>query len=288
MDTRVLTARRSEVGGVTVRRALPQRSLRTVGPWCFVDHMGPEIVTPTQGLDVGPHPHIGLHTLTWLFEGAVTHTDSLGSEQLIRPGQVNLMTAGHGIVHAEQADRVRSETLHGIQLWLAQPDSTRDGASAFAHHDDLPRVEQGPALGTVFLGEFAGVEASVSIETAGVGVDLQHRAGTSRWPLRADFEYAVYCADGSALVDSTPVGEGEMVAWSPGATQMQITTSDSARLVILGGLPWNEPLFMWWNFVARSAAEVSLAIDAWSAWGEHERFGTFSSSLPAIPAPPLP
>ena len=146
---RTLTARRAEVGGLTIRRALPQRSLRTVGPWCFADHMGPEIVTPTQGLDVGPHPHIGLHTATWLFDDAVVHTDSLGSDQVIRPGELNLMTAGHGIVHAEQADQVRSQSLHGIQLWLAQPDATRDGPPAFTHHTDLPVVESGGSRATV-------------------------------------------------------------------------------------------------------------------------------------------
>ncbi|MFZ4511938.1 MAG: pirin family protein, partial [Candidatus Nanopelagicales bacterium] len=128
-------AKTAEVAGFRVRRALPRRGIRTVGAWCFADHMGPELVTETSGLDVGPHPHIGLQTVTWLMEGAVLHTDSLGSEQLIRPGQLNLMTAGRGIVHAEESVRAHSTsgsstaTMHGVQLWIAQPSATRDGAS---------------------------------------------------------------------------------------------------------------------------------------------------------------
>lgn len=286
-----LAARTTEVGGLSIRRALPQRGLRTVGPWCFADHMGPEIVTPTQGLDVGPHPHIGLHTATWLFDGAVVHTDSLGTEQLIRPGELNLMTAGHGIVHAEQADRIRSQTLHGIQLWLAQPDAYRHGEPAFAHHADLTTIESETADATVFLGSWAAVRSTVTVEHPGVGVDIAHRPGTSTWELDRTFEYAVYCAAGEATVNESPIREGELIAWGPGSDEVTISSSGDARLILLGGEPWVEPLFMWWNFVARSKAEVAQAISDWTAWsvgGEHPRFAPLTSALTALPAPVLP
>ena len=288
---RTLTARAAEVGGLHIRRALPQRSLRTVGPWCFADHMGPELITPTQGLDVGPHPHIGLHTATWLFDGAVVHTDSLGNDQLIRPGELNLMTAGHGIVHAEQADRVRSQTLHGVQLWLAQPDTTRDGTPGFAHHADLPTVASGTADATVFLGSWGGDSSWANIEHPAVGVDIAHRKGVSTWSLEPTFEYAVYCAVGSATINGSPVTEGQLLQWEPEMAELTIRTDGTARLILLGGSPWKEPLFMWWNFVARSKSEVAQAISDWSAWsevGESQRFASLRSPLAAIPAPALP
>src|SRR5947209_17591857 len=137
------------VGTTTVRRVLPRRTRRTVGAWCFADHMGPEQVTETEGLDIGPHPHMGLHTVTWLVEGAVLHRDSLGSEQLIRPGQLNLMTAGNGIAHAEEHVRTYRGTMHGVQLWVAQPAQTRNGPADFAHHAELPCAETGGSAATV-------------------------------------------------------------------------------------------------------------------------------------------
>ena len=137
----VTDARESLVGATKVRRALPMRHRRTVGPWCFEDHMGPTHVTPTAGLDVGPHPHIGLQTVTWLTEGEILHKDSLGTEQLIRPGQVNLMTAGTGVVHSEEATGSYAGRLQGVQLWVAQPEATRHTEPAFEHHATLPITE---------------------------------------------------------------------------------------------------------------------------------------------------
>src|SRR3954447_8434816 len=133
----VTDGREAVVGTTTVRRVLPRRTRRTVGAWCFADHMGPEQVTETAGLDIGPHPHMGLHTVTWLIDGAVLHRDSLGSEQVIRPGQLNLMSAGHEVAHAEEAVDTYRGTMQGVQLWVAQPASTRDGAAAFEHHAEL-------------------------------------------------------------------------------------------------------------------------------------------------------
>src|SRR4051794_9752091 len=148
-------SRTATVGGVTVRRALPRRTRRTVGAWCFADHMGPAAATENEGLDIGPHPHIGLQTVTWLIDGKVLHRDSLGSEQLIAPGQLNLMTSGAGIAHAEETSGTYVGQLHGIQLWVALPERTRNGGSAFEHHRELPQVDLDRAVATVLLGEFA-------------------------------------------------------------------------------------------------------------------------------------
>src|SRR5689334_7924679 len=145
--------RRTEVGGIPVQRALPQRTRRTVGAWCFVDHFGPVAVTGSGGggasMQVGPHPHVGLQTVTWVLDGEVLHHDSLGSEQLIKPGQLNLMTAGRGVAHAEETPAGAAGHLHGLQLWVAQPDATRHGPPAFEHHPSLPEAESGAAVATV-------------------------------------------------------------------------------------------------------------------------------------------
>jgi redox-sensitive bicupin YhaK (pirin superfamily) len=299
-DSLVHDAKAAEVGGFRVRRALPRRGLRTVGAWCFADHMGPEVVTETSGLDVGPHPHIGLQTVTWLIDGAVLHTDSLGSEQLIRPGQLNLMTAGRGIVHAEESVRARSTsgsgTLHGVQLWIAQPSGTREGASAFTHQADLPVLDVGHGTATVFIGEYAGAASTARTDTPLVGIEADLRAGKSHWPLRADFEYAVYVISGEVVI--TPgihAREGQLVDLRAHGQELTIEVPHAARVLILGGEPLGEPLHMWWNFVGRSRAEIAQAAADWSAYVETgarsaagtARFDRVHSLLAPIPAPAL-
>jgi quercetin 2,3-dioxygenase len=150
----VTPSREAKVGGLRVRRALPRRERRTVGAWCFVDHMGPAPVSNTETFDVAPHPHMGLQTVTWLLAGEVVHRDSLGSEQVIRPGQLNLMTAGHGVSHSEEHTGAYRGDLHGVQLWVAQPEFSRHGPPEFEHHAELPRVDLGPgSVATVLVGE---------------------------------------------------------------------------------------------------------------------------------------
>ena len=307
-------AKTAEVGGFRVRRALPRRGMRTVGAWCFADHMGPELVTETSGLDVGPHPHIGLQTVTWLMDGAVLHTDSLGSEQLIRPGQLNLMTAGYGIVHAEESVRAQSTsgsgtaTMHGVQLWIAQPSATRDGASAFSHHADLPQLDVRHGTVTVFLGEYAGAVSDARTDTALVGVDADLQTGTSTWALRPEFEYAVYVVSGSitirgadAAADSRlamPVihaREGQLVDLRIHGGEITIEVPSAARILLLGGEPLGEPLYMWWNFVGRSREEIAQASSDWAAYVETgsrsresmPRFARVPTTLAPIAAPAL-
>src|SRR3546814_593223 len=154
-EVELTDSREAMVGEMRVRRALPRRTRRTVGAWCFADHMGPADVTEERGIDIGPHPHIGLQTVTWLFAGEILHRDTLGSEQVIRPGQLNLMTAGHGVAHSEEATGRYAGPLHGIQLWVAQPAETRDGAPAFEHHAELPVVELDAATATVLVASSA-------------------------------------------------------------------------------------------------------------------------------------
>ena len=284
----VLPSRESTVGAMRVRRALPRRGLRTVGPWCFADHMGPEQVTPTQGLDIGPHPHMGLHTVTWLLDGAVLHKDSLGSEQVIRPGQLNLMTAGRGVVHSEEAVDDYRGTLHGVQLWLAQPESARHGDPAFVHHGELPQVTTDASDHSVLVGSFAGTASPARTDGdaalgATLATDVVVRPGRSTWPLRADFEHCVIGLSGRVRVDRAVVGDGEMVALRTGRDDVVVEADEPARVLLLGGRPFDEPLLMFWNFVARSRDEVDAA---YRDWTDHApRFGDVSSTLPRIPSP---
>ena len=282
----VLDGREAQVGKFTVRRVLPTRPLRTVGAWCFADHMGPAEVTETSGLDVGPHPHTGLQTVTWLMSGEALHKDSLGSEQLIRPGQLNLMTAGRGIVHAEEATGTYRGTLHGVQLWVAQPDHLRYGEPAFAHHAELPVVEHGAASATVLAGSFLGATSPAAFVTDLLGLDLVLRPGSTTLPLRADFEHAVVALDGEVLVGGAVARPGQIASLGVGRSEVEVQAREQARVLVLGGVPFAEKLFMWWNFVARSADEVSGFYADWRDRGE--RFAVVDSALARVPAPTPP
>ncbi|MGD9956127.1 MAG: pirin family protein [Candidatus Nanopelagicales bacterium] len=282
----VLDGREAQVGKFTVRRVLPTRPLRTVGAWCFADHMGPAEVTETSGLDVGPHPHTGLQTVTWLMSGAALHKDSLGSEQLIRPGQLNLMTAGRGIVHAEEATGTYRGTLHGVQLWVAQPDDVRHGDPAFAHHGELPVVEHGTAAATVLAGSFLGATSPAAFVTDLLGLDVVVRPGATTLPLRTDFEHAVVALEGEVLVGGAVARPGQIASLGTGRDQVEVQAREEARLLVLGGVPFPEKLFMWWNFVGRTREEVSGFYADWR--DERERFADVDSVLARIPAPAPP
>ena len=281
----VLDSRVSRVGELTVRRALPRRARRTVGAWCFADHMGPAAVTADRGVDIGPHPHIGLQTVTWLAAGEILHRDSLGSEQVIRPGQLNLMTAGIGVAHSEEATGAYAGELHGIQLWVAQPESTRNGRPAFEHHTELPRVELGRhADATVFVGDFAGAQSPARRDTDHTGVDVVLR-GAAVLPLRSDYEHAIVVLDGAVDVEGRAVTPGHLAYLGSGRDELGVRAGDTgaARLVLLGGVPFDDEILMWWNFVARTRDEVDEARAAWQAF-DH-RFGVVASALARIDAP---
>ena len=279
----VFDSRESQVGAMPVRRALPRRAHRTVGAWCFADHMGPASVTEERGLDLGPHPHIGLQTVTWLVAGEVLHRDSLGSEQVVRAGQLNLMTAGGGVAHSEEATGRYRGDLHGIQLWVAQPEETRNGPAAFEHHPVLPRVELEDATATVVVGEFAGLVSPARRDTNHVGVDLMLRVGRTVAPLRPECEYALVVLAGAVESDSVVVGPGHLAYLGIGRTELVLGTTEPTRVMLLGGVPFAEELLMWWNFVARSTDEVDAAYASWQA--EDGRFGRVASPLSRIAAP---
>jgi quercetin 2,3-dioxygenase len=271
----ITPSREAAVGAMPVRRALPRRERRTVGAWCFADHMGPELVTETQGLDIGPHPHTGLHTVTWLVAGEVLHRDSLGSEQVIRAGQLNLMTAGSGVTHSEEATGRYRGQLHGVQLWVAQPEATRHGPAAFEHHGELPQVELDNLVATVLVGSFAGAASPARRDTALVGVDAA---------LQPAFEYALVVLEGEVRVGDQGVRPGQLGYLGQGREEVALSVRDPARVLLLGGEPFAEPVLMWWNFVARTREELDGAYRQWEAGDP--RFGRLRSPLPRIPAPP--
>lgn len=285
-EVELTESREAQVGMFTVRRALPRRGRRTVGSWCFVDHMGPASVTAERGLDVGPHPHIGLQTATWLLEGEALHRDSLGTEQLLRPRELNLMTAGRGVSHSEEATGSYSGRLHGVQLWIAQPEATRHGDPAFEHHAALPSVEVGSAEVTVFVGELAGIGSPARRDTDHFGADLAVRAGTTTLPLDPRHEHALVLFDGSVSVDGSAVVPGQLAYLGQGRDELVLDARDEARGLLIGGVPFPDKILMWWNYVARTQDEVTEAHRDWTAG--HDRFGTVASPLDRIDTGPPP
>jgi redox-sensitive bicupin YhaK (pirin superfamily) len=282
----VTDSRPSKVGAIGVRRALPRRGRHTVGAWCFVDHMGPAHVSMERGMDVAPHPHIGLQTVTWLLEGEALHRDSLGTEQIILPGQLNLMTAGHGVAHSEETTGRYSGDLHGVQLWIAQPSATKDGPPAFEHHTELPRHELVGAVATVLVGDLDGTTSPARRDTDHAGIDLALRAGTTTVPLRADFEHALVTLMGGVYVDAQMVEPGHLAYLGTGWDEIALTAREPTRALLLGGVPFDEEVLMWWNCVARTRSEILEAHRAWMA--VDDRFGPVKSALPRIEVAPPP
>ena len=282
-------ARVARVGDMTVRRLLPLRLRRSVGAWCFVDHYGPMSVDGVTGMRVPPHPHIGLQTVTWLLSGNVLHRDSLGSEQVIRPGQLNLMTAGRGIAHSEESPAEHDPSLHGVQLWVALPDASRHTEPAFAHHAELPATGIGGFEVTVFAGSLGGARSPARMFSEIVGAELAARRDASgSLPLAASHEHVIFVATGSARVDGAPdatvLRPGQLLYLDTGREQVGVSAAAGSRLFLLGGVPLGEQLVMWWNLVARTPEEIEAAVADWRAG----RFGTVAGyDGEPLPAPPL-
>jgi redox-sensitive bicupin YhaK (pirin superfamily) len=282
----------ADVAGLEVRRTLPRRGRRSVGAWCFADHFGPTPPAEDVQLQVGPHPHTGLYTVTWLLEGTEHHTDSLGSDQLIRPGQLNLMFAGAGVAHAEQSPAGHTGSTHGVQLWVAQPDTTRHGPAAFEHHGELPDTVVDHARATVLVGSLLGARSPARTDSPLLGAQLDLTAGTTEVPLDPTFEHAVVVLDGSLRVDGQvvapdvlaylPVGAERLLLEAPG----DATVERPVRALLLGGPPFAEPLLMWWNFVVRTQDEAVAAVADWN--DDSGRFGAVRSGLGRIAAPRTP
>ena len=269
-----------------VRRLLPTLGRRLVGAWCFIDHYGPDDIITRPGMQVPPHPHIGLQTVSWLLDGAVRHRDSLGSDVTIRPGQLALMTAGRGIAHSEVSPAAHPALLHGAQLWVALPGVARDIAPAFEHSADLPVLTDRGLRATVLLGELAGAASAGTVHTPLVGADLALDAGADvRLPLEPDFEYAVLAPSGAGSeVAGVDVRPGALLYLGTGRAELRVRAEQAVRVLLLGGEPFAERLVMWWNFVARDGAEVATAREDWMAG---RRFGPVAGGDP-LPAPALP
>lgn len=273
--------------GMAVTRTLPHKQRRMVGAWCFLDAYGPHDLAAGPGMRVGPHPHIGLQTVSWLVAGEILHRDSLGSLREVRPGQLNLMTAGRGISHSEETPARNSGVLQGVQLWVALPAAHRDTAPAFAHHDDLPVLAAGGLRATVLVGELAGAVSPAACYSPLVGAEVTLAAGTdARLPLRPGFEYAVLAVDGAVTVDGTTVKPGPLLYLGEGRSSLRLRAGSDARLMLIGGEPFTERLVMWWNFIARDHDEVVRAREEWAHGSGFGRVHGYDG--PAIPAPPMP
>ncbi|MFI0467198.1 pirin family protein [Saccharopolyspora sp. 5N102] len=287
----VLSPRDVPLGGpraMTVRRTLPQRSRTLIGAWCFADHYGPDDVAATGGMDVAPHPHTGLQTVSWLFSGELEHRDSLGSHAFVRPGELNLMTGGYGISHSEVSTS-RTTILHGVQLWVALPEEHRHVERDFQHYVPEP-VGMGRAEIRVFLGSLAGHDSPVRTFTPLLGAEviLEPRAAVAL-AVNPGFEHGLLVDHGDVRMVDTLLRPAELgyAQAGPGTLTLTNESDKTARMVLLGGPPFEEEIVMWWNFIGRSHEDIVRAREDWA--NSSDRFGVVEG-YPGdrLPAPALP
>ncbi len=282
---RVIVPRTSDLGGFSVRRALPSAQRRMVGPFIFLDHMGPAEFRAGQGIDVRPHPHIGLATVTYLFAGEIMHRDSLGSVAAITPGAVNWMSAGRGIAHSERTApdrRVAGEPLHGLQCWVALPAAAEEGAPAFVHHgaDTLPVASHEGKSVRVVAGKFLGLTSPVVTGWDTLFADVTLAAG-ARLPLDADTEErAVYLVSGEVEIAGDRFAPGKLLVFKPG-DRITVTAASPARLAVVGGAAMDGPRHIWWNFVSSRRDRIEQAKADWKAG----RFDAIPGETEFIPLP---
>ncbi|MFJ8361043.1 pirin family protein [Streptomyces sp. NPDC093984] len=287
----VLTPRDVPLGGpraMTVRRTLPQRARTLIGAWCFADHYGPDDVSESGGMDVAPHPHTGLQTVSWLFSGEIEHRDSLGSHAFVRPGELNLMTGGYGISHSE-VSTPRTTILHGVQLWVALPDEHRDTARDFQHHVPEPVRIDGAEI-RVFLGSLAGATSPVRTFSPLLGAEIVLEPhATVTLAVDPGFEHGLLVDQGDVRLADALLHRAELGYAHPGIDTLTLTneSDDIARTVLLGGTPFEEEIVMWWNFIGRSHADIAKAREEWQ--NSSDRFGVVEGYAGnRLPAPALP
>lgn len=300
----IITARAVPLGGpraMDVRRTLPQRQRSLIGAWCFVDHYGPHDVAVTGGMDVAPHPHTGLQTVSWLFEGVVAHIDSGGNRADVRPGELNLMTAGAGICHSETTP-ADSGRLHGVQLWIALPEEARHSPERGFEHFAPEPVEFAGGSALVFIGSLAGSRSPVNTYTPLVGAELRLDPGAElALPVDPGFEHGLLVDTGeNVTLENVHVPKDAVGYTGVGARALHVANGDTepARLVLLGGAPFTEEVLMWWNFLGRSTEEISRYREEWQNHGErfgrvegyvgHGGPGRNRDGMARIPAPELP
>jgi redox-sensitive bicupin YhaK (pirin superfamily) len=290
----ILSPREVPLGGVramTVRRTLPQRQRTFVGAWCFVDHYGPDDVDPQGGMVVPPHPHTGLQTASWLFTGEVEHRDSAGHHAFVRPGELNLMTAGRGISHSEYSTP-DTTVLHGAQLWLALPDADRHTDPGFEHYVPSPVGGEGWQA-RVFLGTLLGSTSPVRTFSPLLGAELRLDAGTTlQIPVDPAYEHGLLLDSGSLTVGDEALKAHELGYLEPGRDLLEVTAAEDALLLLLGGPPFGEQIVMWWNFIGRDHDEVAAFRAEWQRLVDGGRADQFSlpqdDPLRPLPAPALP
>ena len=293
----ILEPRDVPLGGpraMSVRRTLPQRARSLVGAWCFVDHYGPDDVATSGGMIVPPHPHTGLQTVSWLFAGEIEHRDSVGSHAIVRPGELNLMTAGRGIQHSE-VSLPQTTVLHGAQLWIALPDATRNAEPFFENFVPTP-FEFSSVTISVFLGELLGHSSTARTFSRVVGAQLDLPAQTKlELPVDQSFEHGILVDAGSPEVNGRPVARSELAFVAPGASTITIESRDApVRALFIGGEPLGEQIVMWWNFIGRSHEEIVEFRRTWQSdviadGDENGQFGRIRGyGGSALPAPELP
>lgn len=286
-----LPDRAVKLGSLEVHRVLPVRGRRLIGPWCFFDRFGPLNFGPEKIMDVAPHPHIGLQTVTWLLDGEVVHNDSLGSECLIRPGQLSLMTAGRGIAHTEETPRDNSGKIDGVQLWVALPELSRGMAPDYQCMKQHSVAEHPGALVTAIVGEYAGSVSAGKQFSPGVGVDIAiHPGSTVNLPLLPAYEYGAMLARGDATVCGVPLLPNTLYYLGTGRDELVASSTAGARLILIGGAPFGETILMWWNFVARTPEELASARLSWQGheFGEVPRYNGPRLEAPAFLGRPIP
>ena len=279
-------ARTAEVGALTVHRILPVRERRMVGPWCFFDRFGPMSFSAGKPMDVAPHPHIGLQTVSWLVSGEIIHNDSTGGEGLLHPGQLNLMTAGSGIAHSEETPPAPSGKLEGVQLWVALPEAHRHMAPFFMHYSDIPVAELSGGRVAVVMGEVANVRSPAKTFSPLVAAEVVIDKGAGlELPLDPAFEHCVVILEGDTAFGKQSLARDTLHYLGIGRDELSLSSREGARVMLLGGTPFGETILMWWNFVARTAQEIEEAREDWE---QHRRFGDVSAYHGSrLPAPPL-
>ena len=271
--------------GIDIQRTLPHRYIRTIGAWCFIDHFGP--TEQENAMSVAAHPHVGLQTVSWLFAGEVEHRDSLGSIQIIHPGELNLMTAGHGIAHSELSSTTAG-LMHGVQLWTVLPENARDGAAYFDHYNDLPVFKKEQLDIRLFVGELLGHTSPARTFSEMVGAEIDVPAGTmAQLPINESYEYGLLVVAGDLRVNDEQVPVEYLYYQPLGSEEFKIESTGGAKAVLLGGVPFGEEIVMWWNFIGRTHEEIEeMRFD----WESHSnRFPTFEDQVHGrIPAPAMP
>jgi redox-sensitive bicupin YhaK (pirin superfamily) len=292
----VIESQRKDLGGFEVGRVLPFAKKRMVGPFVFLDHMGPAAFAAGQGIDVRPHPHIGLSTVTYLFDGQIFHQDSLGYQQAIRPGEVNWMTAGRGIVHSERTEaplRQSGQSMHGMQAWVALPVENEEDDPAFFHHgpEDLPSYEYGGLWGRLIAGTAYGATAKVKTHSPMFYVHWELQPGVTGGLPSEHKERAAFVARGTIEVDGREFSGGQMLVFAAGSDP-KITAKTQATVMLLGGEPLG-PRIIWWNLVSHSADRIEQAKADWKAGRmalpphDNQEFIPLPDTPPPPPAEPM-